>query len=173
MDLNGSKNNKSLLLFAENKIEKLLAVFLPNGAAKTVVQLIKCGLVGVSNTFVDLGVFNALLFLTGMSRRGTGVVILIGISFCFAVTNSFIWNKKWTFRNKSANIEELKRQIIIFFFISLGGLVINLGAGHIVINIIGPHWGINPTLWANLGKVSGIVLTVLWNFTGYKLIVFK
>ena len=31
----------------------------------------------------------------------------------------------------------------------------------------------NETIWANLGKASWILLTMVWNFGGYKLIVFK
>lgn len=172
MNLNGNQN-VGFLESVENKIEKILALFLPARIAKTSVQFCKCTLVGVSNTLVDLAVFNALLFITGISRQGRGVVVLMGVSFYFAVTNSFIWNKKWTFRNKSSDNKALKKQIATFFLVSLGGLALNLGAGQVIVNVIGPHWGINPTLWANFGKITGIILTVMWNFTGYKLIVFR
>lgn len=174
-----------MILNGETICENILKRFLPEKLAKTAFQLFKCIIVGVSNTLVDFIVFNGLLFLTGVDRQGKEVVILMGISFCFAVTNSFIWNKNWTFKNKTKNYKELRRQIFIFFIISLGGLAINLAAGNFVVNNIGPRWGVSifsnagiqletaKLIWANIGKACGVFITVIWNFTGYKLIVFK
>ncbi|TRZ77606.1 GtrA family protein, partial [bacterium] len=107
------------------------------------------------------------------------ISILIGISFCFAVTNSFIWNKKWTFKNKSISPKDLRKQIITFLVISLGGLVIKTYSASFVINNVQivPLFNISETiwikLWANVGNASAVLLTMIWNFVGYKLIVFK
>ncbi len=161
-----------------NFFEKFLKRFLPCKVAETVFQFVKCASVGVSNTLVDFVILNILMWATGI-YKGKYISILIGISFCFAVTNSFIWNKKWTFKNKSISPKDLRKQIITFLVISLGGLVIKTYSASFVINNVQivPLFNISETiwikLWANVGNASAVLLTMIWNFVGYKLIVFK
>ena len=161
-----------------NFFERFLKRFLPVKAIETVFQFVKCASVGVLNTLVDFAVLNILMWMTGI-YNGKYIGVLIGISFCFAVTNSFIWNKKWTFKNKSTNPKDLRKQILIFFIISLGGLAIKTYSASFVINNIQivPLFNINAVLWtklwANIGNASAVFLTMVWNFMGYKLIVFK
>jgi len=171
--LNGKKISSKVNFF-----EKFLKRFLPTKVVETVFQFVKCASVGVLNTVVDFAVLNILMWATGI-YQGEYIKFLIGISFCFAVTNSFIWNKKWTFRNKNVSSKELKRQIITFLIISLGGLAIKTYSASFVINSvhITPLFSISETvwikLWANVGNASAVLLTMVWNFIGYKLIVFK
>ncbi len=161
-----------------NFLETFLKRFLPDKAVETVFQFVKCASVGVLNTLVDFAVLNILMWATGI-YSGKYIGILIGISFCFAVTNSFIWNKKWTFKNKSINAKDLQRQIITFIIISLGGLAIKTYSASFVINNVHivPLFNISETLWvklwANVGNASAVLLTMIWNFVGYKLVVFK
>lgn len=59
-------------------------------------QAAKFSLVGALNTFVDLGVLNLLIFVTGISA-GVFYSVFKGISFIIAVINSYFWNKFWVF----------------------------------------------------------------------------
>lgn len=170
MNLNGEKIG--FLESLENKIETILALFLSEKIAKTSVQLCKCGIVGVSNTLINLAVFNLLIYITKINT-GSIIKFFTGIAFCFAVTNSFIWNKKWTFRNKAVDTAALKKQIVAFLFISLGGLALSMYTAELVVVKIGSQFGISNTIWSNIGNISAMIITILWNFTGYKLIVFK
>ena len=167
-------NSNGNCVMAKNKnwIEQILEQILPEKLAGMAYQFIKCAVVGASNTLVDLAVLNLLMFLADI-RTGIYVTAFSGISFIVADTNSFIWNKFWTFKDKKKNSQELMRQIIAFLLVSLGGLVINVSAVHVIVNVIGHHWGISATLWANIAKLCAVFLTIVWNFTGYKLIVFK
>lgn len=170
MNLNG-KNN--FLESAETKIEKFIGLFLPKKSAKISVQFCKCAIVGASNTLVDLAVLNLLMFFTGINT-GIYISLFSGISFIAADVNSFLWNKFWTFRDKKKDSRSLLRQIIAFLIVSSVGLAINTFAVHIIVNVIEkPQWAISASLWANIAKLCAVFLTIAWNFTGYKLIVFK
>src|SRR3989344_567767 len=43
----------------------------------------------------------------------------------------------------------------------------------VVTTWIPPLFGLSPTLWANVAKVFATGFSMVWNFTGYKLVVFK
>src|SRR6185437_5599499 len=55
--------------------------------------------VGTLNSFIDIGIFNLETFFYG-SLPGTALfAVLKAISFLCATTNSFIWNRNWTFHS--------------------------------------------------------------------------
>ena len=60
-----------------------------------------------------------------------------------------------------------------FFIVTLIGLGLNVGVASFVVNVIGPQFGLNETLWANIGGITAAFGVTVWNFIGYKFIVFK
>jgi putative flippase GtrA len=135
----------------------------------TVFQIGKSFLVGILNTFIDLGILNLLIWISGFSS-GWMYTLFKGTSFSVSVVNSYFWNKFWSFEKKSKT--ELK-EFGQFFSITLGGLLIHLVIGSLVVNVIGPHFGLSSEIWANVGGIAAALTGFLWNFFGYKLIVFK
>ncbi len=132
-------------------------------------QFYKFILVGVVNTLLDLTVLNGLIVISGLAA-GWEFSIFKGISFAIAVTNSYFWNKFWTFRgNEGGGVREFSK----FFIVSLAGLVVNVGVASFFVNVIGPAGGIPPQLWANIAALAAVVFSTLWNFVGYKMFVFK
>lgn len=132
-------------------------------------QFYKFVLVGVLNTLLDLAVLNGLIVLTGIAM-GWHFSLFKGVSFAIAVVNSYFWNKFWTFRKKEGGgVREFSQ----FLAVSLVGLGVNVGIASLFVNIIGPQGGMAPQLWANAAAVAAIVFSTIWNFIGYKLIVFK
>lgn len=126
--------------------------------------------IGFSNTAIDFGVLNLLMYFTGI-ERGLFFSVFKAVSFLFAVTNSYLWNKYWTFENPEG--EKWAKQFVNFFVISGSAFLINVSVASFIVNMVGPFGGINSTLWANFGAFASLIITIMWTFLGYKFIVFK
>lgn len=133
-------------------------------------QAIKFVLVGILNTGIDFGVSNLIMLILGV-YAGLGFVLAKGIGFTVAVINSYFLNKFWSFRGQGGG--GAGKEFTQFFVVSLIGLGINVGVASLVVNIIGPQFGIGVRLWANVGLICATGASMIWNFIGYKFIVFK
>ncbi len=132
-------------------------------------QFAKFGAVGALNTLLDLGILNTLIFSSGIAV-GYWYSVFKATSFVIASISSYLWNKYWTFGvSGGVNIKEFGQ----FFTVTLIGLGINVGAASLVVNVIGPMGNISPNLWANVGAFSATLISLAWNFIGYKFFVFK
>ena len=142
--------------------------FLLNRFIPFAYQASKFVLVGILNTAVDFGVANLLIFTTGFAA-GWQVSLFKGISFTAAVINSYFWNKYWTFRKKEGGgVKEFSQ----FFTVSLIGFGVNVGTATFVINFLAPTGGMSPERWANVGFLAATILSLAWNFVGFKFWVF-
>jgi len=133
-------------------------------------QAAKFLLVGALNTFIDLGVLNLLILISGIASGGLYSVFK-GISFAIAVINSYFWNKFWTFKRSKTTAPG--KEFLQFFIVSVIGFSINVGAASLVVNVIGPQFGLIAEVWANIGAIVAALCGMVWNFLGYKFIVFK
>ena len=131
-------------------------------------QLGRFAIVGVLNTIVDFAILNVLIKAFNITG-GFTIDLFKGMSFVVAVINSYYWNKYWTFQVE----KKTRSEFLEFIGVSLIGFGLNVGAFHTIVNIIDPISGIAPGVWANLGALAGTVIGLIWNFLGYKLIVFK
>jgi putative flippase GtrA len=150
-----------------------LFVFFLSKRWLTFYQFGKFVLVGGLSFLVDLGVLNLLIFLTGIAA-GWFYSVFKGVSFAVAVINSYFFNKFWTFRvTGDQSISKIGKEFIGFLVVSLIGMGINNLAASLIVNWLGPQWGLTENLWANIGAVSASFLAMFWNFIGYKFFVFK
>jgi putative flippase GtrA len=133
-------------------------------------QASKSFLVGILNTFIDLGILT-ILMETFQLFEGLAYLVFVGISFTGATINSYFWNKFWTFGKRET--KEVLRETSQFYLITIGGLLIHLGITSFLVNILGPQFGISKEIWAYFGKIVAVFLGFIWNFLGYKFIVFQ
>lgn len=82
-------------------------------AHRTFRQLVKFGLVGASGFIVNVSVFAFCLRVLDVHYRLAYV-----FAFCVAVTNNFVWNRLWTFRQQR-NGSHVAMQGARFFAVSL------------------------------------------------------
>ena len=135
-----------------------------------ILQVARFFLVGTLNTFVDLGVLNVLIWISGIAT-GPFYSLFKGISFLIATLNSYLWNKHWTFSKR----EEIfaPKEYSKFLIVLIIGFLINVGIASFVVNIIGPQFGMGAKMWANVGAFTAVLVAWVWNFFGSKFIVFK
>jgi putative flippase GtrA len=120
-------------------------------------QFIKFCLVGASNFLIDFLVYLLMTRLFGLHYIPASV-----ISFAVAVTWSFEWNRKWTFRYQGS---DLKWQYVKFFTANIISLCLNLGLLTLLIELF--HI---PDLWAK--AVSSLIVAV-FNFSLNRFWTFK
>lgn len=80
-----------------------------NEAKKTFIQLVKYGIIGVSNTLITLIVFYVVNTLLG---RSYAVANTLG--YVLGVVNSFVWNRTWVFRTKGNMLREASLFVVGF-----------------------------------------------------------
>ncbi len=132
-------------------------------------RLSKFAVVGGLSTLIELFVLNVLFLLTGVTT-GTGYALFKTLTFCFGVTNSYIWNKYWSFASVEGNIP---REFGSFLFVNIVGLTMNVSIASFIVNVIPAPFGFSGVLWGNIGALVAVVVTMIWNFTMYHFIVFK
>ena len=152
-------------------------------------QIIRFAIVGVSNFLVDFIIFNLLLrFASDFSAVWAGI-----ISGTFAMINSFIFNKNFTFRAKKLSVFKL----ILFFVITAFGLYVIrpliiyfftsawLWPSQVVYDIT--QWIRLPFYWfgsnqlqigqeidtRNLALLRAIIVVLFYNYLSYKFFVFN
>lgn len=159
-------------------------------------QVGKFAIVGILNTLIDVAVLNALVQF-GFRK----VIFFVGQEFLFAniisvavaMVNSFILNKQWTFRAEG----NVYVQVIKFLVITIIGMFV---VHQIVFNlfyvdleegrIVGMFSGVSlfiaqiihflrlnflmsdAFVVLNFSKAVAIVVSLAWNFVGYKFFVF-
>lgn len=147
-------------------------------------QAAKFILVGGLNTLVDWGLLALLIFvfrkyLTIDSRDVIFSVFSLtvvfyslfkAISFILATTNSYVWNKFWTFKRKAT--EKLSTEFLQFIVISVIGFLINVGLASSIFKFIPQFGGLNIDQWAIICAAIATAVSMIWNFLGYKFIVF-
>jgi len=140
-------------------------------------QFAQFAAVGTLNTFIDVGVFNLEIFAYGSPLIGNALfAVFKAISFLCGTTNSFFWNKYWTFRG-AANQEPGTRKTTEFFSfygIALIGWGLNVGTATLV-KALGAGGDINHArIWVDVvAPLAGVAASFLWDFFGYKYFVFK
>ncbi|HYC82965.1 MAG TPA: GtrA family protein [Candidatus Paceibacterota bacterium] len=149
---------------------RLASRFLADYCRRPIIESFsKFSLIGILNTCIDFGTLNLLSSLAGV-RTGAMVGVINSIGVLAAVVNSYLWNKFWVFKLEKRS--QAAQDLPMFLAVTMGNVLIN---GFLVVALTGFQnpFGISPELWLNASKIIAAPITILLNFTGYKLLVFK
>ena len=148
----------------------LLVAYFLGKAIPIIYQLAKFILVGGLNFLIDMGVLNFLIFATGIS---TGITQsgFKAVSFLLAMLNSYLGNKYWTFKRTTQ--EGVFQEFLQFLIVSVIGFAFNLTIDYVFVNTVGPLGGMALKTWAQFSAFVAAALAMVWNFLGYKFIVFN
>ncbi|TYQ15466.1 UNVERIFIED_CONTAM: putative flippase GtrA [Acetivibrio alkalicellulosi] len=122
-------------------------------------QVIKFGIVGVSNTLVD-----TIVYWTAIEFMGINYQIAQILGYSFGIANSFLLNKIWTFKDSGKN-KKTTEQLVKFVIINIVSLSLTLLALTLLVDTLG--------LDKLIAKLIVIVIAQIVNFLGYKLWVFR
>lgn len=141
----GTSKLKACTVF--NYFEQIIKLYLLN-------QFLKFCIVGSTGIIVNMLIYSFLIFL------GIHYIAAATFSFIGALTSNFFFNKIWTFKNFSFNIQTVIRQYIKFAFVCLGGYIINICVLYSLYNYL------------NFNKIIaqfiGILVATIGNFLGSK-----
>jgi putative flippase GtrA len=148
-------------------------------------QIAKFILVGGFNTLVDWGVLAFLIYLfsnyffagpqdTILTAFGMTFVFYTmykSISFIVASVNSYFWNKFWTFKRETT--EHMSKEFLQFFIVTIIGFLINVAIASTIFRYVAPAAGLSINQWSMVAAVVATAVSMVWNFIGYKFIVFN
>lgn len=135
----------------------------------SVYKFIRFAMVGVFNTILDLLILNLLISLFSVTDPFI-FSICKGISFIFALINSYFMNKYFTFGKKQTS----RKDFYLFILLSLIGLIVNVLVSGILFYLFGLYPSIVPIhLVATISGIIGAIFTMFINYFNYSYFIFK
>lgn len=131
------------------------------------VQLVRFCLVGGLNTFIDLMIFNILLwtFPTQFVHR---LIFYNSLAYLLGAINSFCWNKLWTFEQRR---QTSKGEVARFAAVTILGILCNDMLLWLATMLLA-RFSVSGFLWSNVAKIAAIAGTVALSFVGMRFSVF-
>jgi len=123
---------------------------------KLLVQFLKFGIVGVSNTLLAFATYTVLLKVFGV-----WYVAASGIGFAVGAVNGFLLNRRWTFREHSGDAFTPVRWAIV----QSCGLGLNLGLVYLFVHDLG--------LDELVGQIPATAIVTVLTFTANRSWTFK
>jgi putative flippase GtrA len=137
-------------------------------------QIIKFSLTGGVNTAVDFAVLNLLIYLFGLTSQDSRYLIFKTISASVAILNSYLLNKWWVFKSNQIRQQRTSGEMVKFIGVSAIGLILNATIASLAFNALHPVFpSASAHMLANAGALTGTVIVMIFNFIGYKFLVFK
>lgn len=145
---------------------RILHIRLSDEKLETFAQFVGFCIVGVSNTLISFAVYSVLLWLIPFFREGQNYVLANVIAFFVSVTNSFFWNHRLVFREKSGERRNL-------FWTYLKTVAAYAGTGLILSNVL-LTLAVEKLGWNEyLSNLGIIVIMIPVNFLLNKLWAFR
>lgn len=144
---------------------------------KSIGEILKFGLIGVFNTFVDWGLFWVFLSLAGLDKNISQI-----FATAIAMTSSYFLNRYWTFNQTGkVKIAEMGKFIIVnLVSLSVNLICLNLfcdvfrlyNIANSVLKLINIKYVLTGDMAIMFCKVCAVPFSLAVNFLGNKLWVF-
>ncbi|MDR2086866.1 MAG: GtrA family protein [Dysgonamonadaceae bacterium] len=145
------------------------------------IEAFKYGIVGILNTFVTAVVIwlmmHALFHVRDENNVSAQIISISNIAgYIAGLINSFVWNRKWTFKSKTAWKKDFRKFILAFLICYIPQLfIVNLLNHYMLIpeiqlNVF-HHSSIVPP--AYICQLAGIVFYTVMNFLCNKYYTFR
>jgi len=131
------------------------------GAAKNLGQFVSAAILGGA-------VAGVIIIGSGF---GSGIVFYLIMLAALIIGEVWLWKYFKLQRNILA--KKSRREFTLFIAVSIIGALINAGIVVGVTKTVPPLFGIPQEFWTNLIVAGAIGISLIWNFVGYKIFVFK
>lgn len=151
------------LLFIFFPIFSIFCLFLAELVGKKykfVLEMARFVLVGGFADIIDIKLFLVIFYFLPFAS------FVKAITFLVAVAIKYIGNKNWTFTKKENVI--VRKEISSFLYVTAVGLFINVGVFYCATQLA-PKTDIG----IEISIIIAVLAAAVWNFLGYKLLVFK
>lgn len=138
-----------------SSLNKLLIYSIRKGESTK--QFLKFGIIGTLNTLINLAVLYVLTSVFGLYYMLSAV-----LAFLIANLNSFLWNKKWTFREKIKHRFTIK--YIKFLSISLVSLFVNLAFLYIFTEFFKVYYLVSQIIAIGISLIINFLGNKRWTF---------
>ena len=122
-------------------------------------RLLKFGSVGALGAVTNLAIYSTLIFID------VNYNLAAVAAFAVAVTQNFLLNKRWTFKDHDVTV---KYRFAKYFVLNFLSFLLNLAILNLVIYLFGTEKMIQIA-----AQILGIMGAMLTNFAGSHIVVFK
>lgn len=134
-------------------------------------QFAKFLLVGSSNVMIDMGAIELLQRFFSELVVKQFYPVMVTISFLVSATNSFLWNKFWSFEKKDT--QDKVGEAVKFYTVTIVGYLLKVGIASFIAKSVAPLAGLDHGAWNITADFTASIIVFMWNFLGYKFLVFK
>lgn len=133
---------------------------------KNLVQFIKFGIVGVSNTLVSYLLNLLCLFVLDKYNVAYDYVIANTVAFVLSVLWSFYWNERFVFTKQNEDYKSNKFVRLLKMYLSYGftGIILNNVLSFLWISVLGISKVIAPLINSAVGVPINYVINKKWTF---------
>lgn len=121
-----------------------------------IVQFVKFGIVGVSNTAIGLGIYYLMLWL------GFAYLIANTVSWVISVFNAFYWNNRYVFKNDTHWFKALIKTYVSYGASFIAGSILLI----IYVEVFNISDRIAPLLTLVLSIPMNFLMNKYWTFRG-------
>ena len=137
-----------------------------NYMKRNLLQFIKFGIVGVSNTLVSYLLNLLCLFVLDKYDVTYDYVIANTVAFVLSVLWSFYWNERFVFTEKQEDYRSNRLVRLLKMYLSYGftGIILNNVLSCVWISVLGISKVIAPLINSAIGVPINYVLNKKWTF---------